>query len=278
MTIGVCMKWVADAREPDDDRFAGTSPADRAALELALRQASEIGEDVLVVTAGPPAAERALRDALSCGAATVLRIDLDAGTPSAVVAQALAGAVRACSAVWCGDHSLDRGSGSVPAFIAAALDRPQALGVVHVDVDGSSVRAVRRLDGGRREVLSLHGGIVSVEGAAASLRRASLAAALRSRQAPVPVARGGEADHAPPSVTRPYRPRARAFAAPAGASALERVRSLTDAASAPQRGETVTLPPDAAARRILDALHEWGYPVTTGSGTTGSGMSSSSSA
>ncbi len=263
MTIGVCVKWVADAREPDDDRFAGTSPADRAALELALRQASEIGEDVLVVTAGPPAAERALRDALACGAHAVLRIDLDASAPSADVAQALAEALRDCTAVWCGDHSLDRGSGSVPAFLAATLDRPQALGVVHVDVDGTAVRAVRRLDGGRREVLSLDGGVVSVEGAAASLRRAPLAAALRSRQAPIPTVVGDVAGHSQPSQTRPYRPRARAFAAPAGASALERVRSLTDAASAPQRGETVALPPEDAARRILDALREWGYAVTS---------------
>jgi hypothetical protein len=34
---------------------------------------------------------------------------------------------------------------------------------------------------------------------------------------------------------------------------------LTDAGSAPARAETVELPPDEAADRIIDALRDWGY-------------------
>ena len=58
---------------------------------------------------------------------------------------------------------------------------------------------------------------------------------------------------------RPYRPRARVLNGPAGATPLERLRTLTDASAAPQPGETVEASPGDAAARIIDALGEWGY-------------------
>ena len=65
--------------------------------------------------------------------------------------------------------------------------------------------------------------------------------------------------HAMASVVTPYRPRARALAAPAGEQALDRLRVLTDAAGGSTRGETVVLAPREAAARIVQALHDWGY-------------------
>ena len=59
----------------------------------------------------------------------------------------------------------------------------------------------------------------------------------------------------------PYRPRARAFAAPSG-EALDRVRLLTDPSGGGAKAshtELVTLDPAAAAARILEALAGWGY-------------------
>jgi hypothetical protein len=59
---------------------------------------------------------------------------------------------------------------------------------------------------------------------------------------------------------RPYRPRARTFAAPSGSTALERIKVLTSTGSAPAtHGESVTLDPPEAAERILAALADWGY-------------------
>ena len=89
--------------------------------------------------------------------------------------------------VWCGDHSLDRGSGSVPAYLAAELGLAQALGLVEVEVAaGAALTGLRRLDRGRRERLALDGdGVISVEGATAQLRRASLAAARSARTATI---------------------------------------------------------------------------------------------
>ena len=63
----------------------------------------------------------------------------------------------------------------------------------------------------------------------------------------------------PPTDARPFRPRPRAFAAPVGATALDRIRLLTAAGTAAAHGETVTLDPAEAAERILTTLREWGY-------------------
>ena len=47
---------------------------------------------------------------------------------------------------------------------------------------------------------------------------------------------------------------------PAGATALDRVRALTESTTAGSHGhEVVVLDPPAAADRILDALAAWGY-------------------
>lgn len=258
MTVAVCLKWVTPVGR-DDDRFAGVSPADQAALESALTWAERSGTDVEVVTVGPAGAERALRDALACGAARAVRIDADPTAPSVDVARAVAPYVSAASLVWCGDYSLDRGSGSFPAYLADALGVDQALGLVDIDsTTPDRIRAIRRLDGGRREVLSITPrAVLSVEGSVARLRRAPLRALLAINDAVIDTRHASLVGEDTALV--PYRPRARVLPAPVGSSALDRVRTLTDAGGAPSRSETIELTPDAAADRILTALREWGY-------------------
>lgn len=261
MTLYACLKWVGHPTEPDDERLAGMSPADESALEFALRQGERLGVGVTAVTVGPAGADRVLRDALACGAARAVRIDAPLTTAGVDVGLAIADHLGDAQWVWCGDHSLDRGAGSVPAFIAAQLGAQQALGVVSVDFVGEGVHAVRRLDGGRREVLGVRPpAVVSVEGATAPLRRASLAALRAARTTEVDVRQPGTPIHLMEFMVRPYRPRARAMSAPAGDTALERLAVLTDAAAASAaRGETVRLDPEAAAERIVRALREWGH-------------------
>jgi electron transfer flavoprotein beta subunit len=272
MTVhAVCIKWVDRRPEVDpsgavaeaDSRFAGVSPADQAALEWALRARDALGGELLAVTVGPPAAEGALRDALAAGVDRAVRIAASSGLDSALVAAVIAPLLRDATTVWCGDHSLDRGTGSVPAFLAAELGCAQALGLVQVSFDAPpAVQALRRLDGGRRERLAVTApAVLSVEGATASLRRAPLKASLASRTAEIGVVAG------PPQITehvhrptRAYRPRARVLPPPVGTTALQRVRALTDAdAAAASHGETVVLDPPEAAERILAVLEEWGY-------------------
>ncbi|MFM7756502.1 MAG: mycofactocin-associated electron transfer flavoprotein beta subunit [Actinomycetota bacterium] len=262
--IAVCLKWsLGDDR---DERFVQLSYADQAALELALTTAARTGETVRAVTAGPMGADTVLREALAVGVDEVRRIELDADVPSATVAAALRSAVADCRFVWCGDYSSDRGSGSVPAFLAAELDYGQALGLIAVDLPERSddpLRVRRRLDGGRREVLEIRGpAVLSVEGSTARLRRAPLRDTMTASRAEIPVDQPPLA--APPAVvevgtTRPFRPRARVVPAPRGDRALDRVRMVTDTSAAKGHGEVVHLEPRPAAERIVSALRQWNY-------------------
>jgi electron transfer flavoprotein beta subunit len=255
--IAACWKWIAPG---GDERWAGASESDRAALEVALQLAAAADDDVTVVAVGGPEVEAGLREALAVGAARAVRIDAPADLASEAVARAIVAAVSGARWIVCGDVSADRGSGSVPAFVAAELGAAQALGLLSVTADAGGARAVRRLDGGRREVLAVTApAVLSVEGSAARLRRASLRAELAARNVVVDVlpGPGGPVEH--PDAVQRYRPRARALAAPVGAP-LARVLQLTDAGgSTSTTHELVSLDPAAAADRILGALEEWGY-------------------
>jgi electron transfer flavoprotein beta subunit len=270
MIVAACIKLVDTRPELDptgssvrdaDQRFTGVSPSDQAAIEWALRCGERWGDDVHVICAGPPDAQRVLHDALACGATRATLVDLVAGVPSSVVASTLADHVRGSRLVFCGDHSADRGSGSTPAFLAASLSFPSALGLVEIEPgDAGRLHAVRRLDGGRREQLRVTGpAVCSVEGASARLRRAPLGAALASRSTSIErVAGPALAEHIR-HPTRPFRPRARSIAAPTGATALDRIRTLTAPGAPSGRVDPVVLDPAEAADRILAALAAWGY-------------------
>lgn len=271
--IGVCLKWVDPRPEIDrhgsvftDDRFSGVSSADEAALEWALRCRDAWGDTVTVITVGPVGADAALRHALAAGATDAIRVEAPPDAPSHWLAHELARHLRSMALIWCGDYSLDRGSGSVPAFLAAECGAAQALGLVHIELgQAGQLTALRRLDGGRRERISTSAAtVLSVEGSTARLRRAPLRSLLaggsplaltttQSEQSPAP------SHFSAQQQTRPYRPRARMLPAPIGATALQRVQALTESGTHATSGETFVLDPSAAAERIIQTLREWGY-------------------
>lgn len=250
---------------------SGMSPADEAALEWALRLAEAFGGSVVAVTAGPPKADLVLRDALAAGASRAVRVALEPRSTSAATAAALATALGDVAVVCCGDASLDRGTGAVPAFLAGELAAEQALGLVgiHLPQPGVSaplsLRVERRLDRGRRERLSVSPPcVLSVEAHTARLRRAPLEGVLSSRRATielVPVrvtaAVAGRRDTEPVR-TAPYRPRARVVPAPASPSARERVVALTRSGSERAPARTLHLAPGEAAAVLLETLRDWG--------------------
>jgi electron transfer flavoprotein beta subunit len=280
--IVAALKWVDLRPEVDpltgalvhDERGFGHSPADQAALEWALRVAACWDDHVVAVTVGPAGADRGLRDALAAGAVSAVRVDLPSGPEgrqpsSAAVAAALAPLAAGADLVCCGDASLDRGSGALPAHLADRLGVASALGLVGVEIGGRPrLEVERRLDRGRRERLAVTGpAVVSVEGGTASLRRASLPGVLAARLSPVELvapsatAAGVAADDA---VHRrgigPYRPRARVLPGPdSSAPARERVLHLTGPLGARQAPRALVAEPVDAAEAILAQLRAWGY-------------------
>jgi electron transfer flavoprotein beta subunit len=233
----------------------GLSSADGAALEHALRIRDAWSGRLLALAAGPATVEPVLREVAALGA-SVLRIpapDLgiehgyarDLGADEHELARTLAAALRPwgrASLVLCGDRSVDRGTGALPAFLAHELGAAQALGLVALEVapagDGVLV-AERRLDGGWREQLRVPlPAVCSVEGAGTRLRRASLAGALAAEGMTVPVeqvrsAEAVEAEEGRGQVqvgpSRAFTPRTRVLPAPEGADPRLRLLALTGA-------------------------------------------------
>lgn len=268
--IAVALKWVDLRPEVDpltgaasfDRRTAGASDADRAALETALVLGEAWGQSVTALTVGPAGADAVLRTALSAGAGRAVRVEAPQQTPSAVVAAALAGAVRRVGTglLVCGDWSLDRGSGSVPPLTAARLRWPQACGLVRVTATGPwRFRAERRLDRGARELLEGRGAaVLSVEGSAARLRREPLAGVIAAAAASIEVlACATEGSGA--GRVHPFRPRPRVLRGPdPSLPARQRILSLTGALSARRPPQRLVLDPAAAAEQILTTLADWG--------------------
>jgi electron transfer flavoprotein beta subunit len=249
----------------------GASPADLAALETALRLAGEgpEREEVVVVSAGPAttagAGEVLLREALAAGASRAVRLEIAAGASSAQVAEAVSPVVAGARYVICGDASLDRGSGAVPAFVAARLAASQALGLTSVSVAAGTLLAERRLDGGRRERLRVESpAVLSIE-AGLRLRRAPLAAVIAARTASIEVIRtdglSGLAGHGEPHPERlrPYRPPAGPLPAPAGSDPRDRVLALTGMLAPARARRVVEADPATCAAELLDFLSEHGY-------------------
>lgn len=284
--IVAAMSWSWQETEVDpltgavsaDRRDRGPGQSELAALEYALRLAQGWDAQVVAATVAPAAADAMLRDALAAGAAEALRVepadwaarpqpaDLVGGGQDSAAALAVALHQRygVPDLVLCGDRSADRGTGSFPAFLAAALGTAQALGVVRLEPeDGSVLRVHRRLDGGRREVLLVRRpAVVSVEAAGIRLRRAGLPATLASGRAAILVARAPAATVAQRIRilgAHPYRPRPRELAGPSG-TALRRTLDLTGALSE-RTPPTVLGPlsPSQAAGELLGYLRRHGY-------------------
>ncbi len=257
-----------------DPKSAAASLADEAGLELALRLAESFGGTVVAVSACPPSepCDAMLRAALTAGAARAVRVDIPGDSPSDLVGIALAAAASLVGAdvVCCGDASVDRGSGSVPAFIAGELGVAQALGLVALDVskddDGTvTVLGERRLDRGRRERLFVRPPcVISVEAGTARLRRGPLERLLSQRSAAVEVlnaeipGRIADGRRAVLVGVEPFRPRARVVPPPPGTDARDRIAVLTGAFSERTPARTLVVDAEVAADELLRALAAWG--------------------
>lgn len=291
--ILVLLRWADLRPEVDpisgvtsrDVRSAGFSAADEAALELALRIAPEWSATVLAVSAGPAAARDALRAARAVGAG-VLYLPWPAGAApgeplgtqrqyladlaedAQPLARGILSAVRAHTGrhpelVLCGDRSVDRGTGTLPGYLAAELGAAQALGCVALDAVGEDLVVQRRLDGGWRERLRVsRPAVCSVEGAGIQLRRAALPAVLAAGRAPVPLAEvAAQTGRVRLLGSRAGRPRPRVVTPPTG-NARERLVALTGALTAAAPPTVLgPLEPPAAVEILLQFLLRTGYLI-----------------
>ncbi|MBV9094211.1 MAG: mycofactocin-associated electron transfer flavoprotein beta subunit [Streptosporangiaceae bacterium] len=271
--IAAALKWVDLRPEVDplagtvrhDTRTSGLSLADAAALEWALRLGESWQLPVAAITAGPPEARAVLRDAAGFGPTRLVHVAADRDAPSDAIARALAPLLAGAAVVCCGDYSADRGSGSVPAFLAHHLQAAQALGLTSLAPEHpGSLVAQRRLDGGRRERLQVSApAVISVEPGAAQLRRAPLSGLLAAGRAAVETAAADQAPEYGSRVhllrTTSYRPRPKVLAPPRDQLPRARLLALTGALSERMPPRVVRAAPEQAADQLIGYLTDNGY-------------------
>ncbi len=270
MQILVPLKWTATRTEVEplsasasvEPGRYGLDPSSVAALMWALRLAGSDEAEVTAVTAGSPAADAGLREALALGADRAIRVEAPAGVASLDVAAALAPLAGKADLVVAGARSMDRGSAAVAPALGAMLGRPAACGLLSVEWHGGTLLAERRLPAGRREHVRLAPpAVISMEAATVELPRAPLPAVLAAAEAEIDVViTERPLEPAATGTAVPYRPRPRTVPAPpAGDLPRERIAALSGALDAGSGAQQVELPPEEAAVEIVATLRRWGY-------------------
>lgn len=285
MHIVVTVKQVPDTGVPpeiDPDRPTSVrgegvvhilNPADRSALETAVRLKERHGGEVTAVTVGPACAERALRVALAGGADRAVRLwdEAFAGSDAQVTAFILAHCVAPLrpDLVLSGKRALDGYSGLVPPALAETLGLPFVAGVTAVEVveDGGMVKVQRALERGNREVLRCRlPAVLAVEAGISEPRYAALPDLVAALQAPIEtldLARLGLARRRVGqmgSLTRVIalsspRPRPKkAFTPDSSLPAEERLRLLLSGGVGNKQGDLLEGQPDAVAAQVVRFL------------------------
>jgi electron transfer flavoprotein beta subunit len=190
MHIAVCIKqvptreWqprVNEARtgvREQDASFEMNEP-DAYALEEALRLRERHGGDVVACTAGPARAAQVLREALARGADRGVHVEDErlSSADASVVAAVLADALRdeRFNLILTGLQSDDQGSAQTGVILAERLGLPHATIVMDVDVQDSSIKVKRELEGGWFQQVTLPlPALITIQSGINQLRYATL--------------------------------------------------------------------------------------------------------
>ncbi len=165
MKILVCISHVPDTTSKinfteNDTKFDTNgvqyviNPNDEFGLTRAMWFKEKQGANVTVVNVGGAETEPTLRKALAIGADAAIRVNTVA-TDGFSVAKQLAHVVKegGYDLVIAGRESIDYNGGMVPGMLAALTNANFVNNCISLDIDGTSVKAVREIDGGK-EILS----------------------------------------------------------------------------------------------------------------------------
>ena len=154
MKIVVCVKQILDPRGVTVNRRAEKifvnreeyllDQASKAALEIA-GQLKSAGDEIIALSVGPARVDDALREAMARGADRAILLRSDEVLDGFVVTNLLAAAIRklgGAELIVTGDRSIDTGAGEVAPRLAEALDLPQVLRAVKVDLQADTLSAL----------------------------------------------------------------------------------------------------------------------------------------
>tara|TARA_R110002049_G_scaffold32570_4_gene108299 strand:+ start:97 stop:843 length:747 start_codon:yes stop_codon:yes gene_type:complete len=129
------------------------NPNDEFGLTRAMWFKEKQGANVTVVNVGGPETEPTLRKALAIGADAAIRVNTPA-TDGFSVAKQLANIVKDGSydLVIAGRESIDYNGGMVPGMVAGLTESNFVNNCIKLEVDGTSAKATREIDGGKETV------------------------------------------------------------------------------------------------------------------------------
>lgn len=259
----------------DTEPIHMTNRIDRSGLEEALRLKNEIGGEVISITFGPPGAAAAVYTCLASGADRGIHLirDESIANDAFITALALSRAVAdlGCDMIMCGTRSSDEGSWQVPPMMAELLSLPQVTSVIKMEVcaGGKKVRAVRRLERGKREVVEcLLPAVIGVEAAIREPRYISVRAHLAATRTeietpPMKSLLKGSEETTP--LTRlvsfsPPRPRPKKLAQPdASMDVADRINFILSGGMAKKEdSKLIDGPPEKMATQVIEILKREG--------------------
>jgi electron transfer flavoprotein beta subunit len=164
MKILVCISHVPDTTskinfsadyskfDPNGVQFV-INPNDEFGLTRAMWFKEKQGANVTVVNVGGPETEPTLRKALAIGADAAIRVNTPA-TDGFSVAKQLAKVVEdgGYDLIIAGRESIDYNGGMVPGMVAGLTNSNFVNNCIGLEVDGTSAKVAREIDGGKETV------------------------------------------------------------------------------------------------------------------------------
>lgn len=178
MNIIVCIKQVPDVSEVSWDPETGSlirkgipsiiNPNDKNAIEAALQIKEKHGGKVTLISMGPNQVEDALRKGLSMGADDAIQLTSKdfAGSDTWATSYTLGLAIKKIDEfdlIICGKEALDGMTAQVGPQLAESLNIPQLTYAVNIDIDGSKIIVVQKLENYHRKIETKLPALVTVE-------------------------------------------------------------------------------------------------------------------
>jgi electron transfer flavoprotein beta subunit len=173
------------------------NPFDEIAVEeaLRLREAGKATE-VIAVSAGSTACQETLRTALAMGADRAILVETDAELQPLAVAKLLAALAKkeGVGLAILGKQAIDDDANQTGQMLAALLDWPQATFASKVELDASSAKVTREIDGGLETVEVKMPAVVTTDLRLNTPRYATLPNIMKAKKKPLDVVKPGDLD------------------------------------------------------------------------------------
>ncbi|ADX67354.1 MULTISPECIES: electron transfer flavoprotein subunit beta/FixA family protein [Weeksella] len=147
------INFTSDGKEFDKNGVQFViNPHDEFSLTRAVELQEKQGATVTILTVGDASVEPVMRKALAIGANDGIRIDADAKDDFFVATQiAKAAKEGGYDLILTGKESIDYNGGAVPGLVAGMLDYGFVNGCIGLEVEGTTAKVVREIDGGKEK-------------------------------------------------------------------------------------------------------------------------------